>query len=181
MFGEVRREYCVAPGVYIEGVHPDGVIGPDEEVHTAGNCGFSLIRELRYYFVHLFFLCNWADVSLRGAGLIRSDDGQSVDRRITEIKRMSGLARGLANSRVCMFPDERFRRNPGISFSRNARGTELQLELRGNPQARSIMAGTIKSSFRGDAISRSYKLPYMGQEANERMYAELTARRFKLD
>ncbi|TYT25315.1 hypothetical protein FZO89_02980 [Luteimonas viscosa] len=181
MLGSIGQEYCVAPGVYVEGVHVDGVIGPDEDVHLSGNSGFSLIRELRYYFAHIFFLCHWAEISLRGSGFIDREDGRSTQRAISEIDGIDDLARGLANSRLCMFPDEILRRNPGISFFKNRLESGLHVELRGEPRARCIMSGQIKSSFRGDSISRAYKLPYMGHEANEKMYAKLMAQKFRLD
>jgi hypothetical protein len=41
-------------GYFLEGVHPNGNIGPDPEIHQNGKSAISLNRDLRYHFAHIY-------------------------------------------------------------------------------------------------------------------------------
>lgn len=170
-FGNYKGRFSIAPGVYVEGVQGPGVIGPDEDVHADGNSGFSLIRELRYYLVHMFHSCHLAEIALRSERLLIAKNG-SEGRVVEGNKKIELLARCLSNSLLCMFPDEVFRKSPELQFFNNDSGRGLRLSFieKGRPPA--ILEGRVVGVFRGDAVSRSYKIPYMGTEANRKTFSK---------
>ena len=56
----LSRGNQIVPGYFLEGVHPDGALGPDLHIHKSpgGLTAFSFFRDLRLHFVELFILQN---------------------------------------------------------------------------------------------------------------------------
>jgi hypothetical protein len=153
-------------GYYVEGVVGDGVIGPDPEVHEGSNVAISFNRDLPYHLCNLYFC------SAALATHIRKIPNVNVGMSAGEPKVNESLVRLVKRIAILpmeYFPDEVKKPVPLVKFNpiRNTKDFKATLEY----PSRRIKARTfnrscqIKISFRGDGNTRSFKMPYFGEDA----------------
>lgn len=156
----------IVPGYFLEGVHPDGSIGPDLSVHGTpyGLTAFSFYRDLRRHFVGLFVTSSYLAKVLDHLGTNTCPDGSG------RYAWGSELGRQLAGLPTTYYPNEVELSNPWIGCAGGKEGIQsLTLSLGDKsprPKTFRALEGTsrfeVRVIYRGDSVSRSFKLPYSG-------------------
>ena len=154
--------FRVAPGFFVEGVLSDGAIGPSPKVHADGNSGFSLVRELRYYFVHAYFLAHWAEQAIRQ---IVGPRMFPVVEKAAQEDLAESIARDLIASRLWMFPDEGLKKLPEIEFLNTGEVRGMRLSFERSSKVPALSGGRVMAQWKGDGVSKSFKPPYFGHPA----------------
>jgi hypothetical protein len=165
----VLNPQLLIPGYYVETAHPDGMIGPDKYIHDNGDTAFSCYENCRYHFVNLFrcaYLLNEAvssTVSLAPARSPYSD--QSEQKKFLEV------ARRISSLPNTCFLDESFKPAASVQMLSPPGNPEtFELKLAKDALARRTLNGfMVKLSFRGDGVSRNFKLPYFGERFKRMM------------
>ena len=153
-------------GYYVEGVLAGGAVGPDPEVHAGSNVAISFNRDMPFHLCNLYY-CSAALAThiqkICGAVPAASTaEPKAGDNLAKLIKRISALP-------MQFFPDELEKPVPLVKVMpiRNTNHFKAILEM----PSRRIKARTIprqcqiQVSFKGDGVSRSFKMPYFGENA----------------
>jgi hypothetical protein len=154
------RDRIVLVGYFLEGVRPDGAIGPDIAVHGLEPTAFSFSRDLRFHFVALYHISHHLGQAVARIG---SDArAQSGDTSSTQTDFLS-IARAIQSITTLVFPDEQPKAFPRVEILGRNGGDCIVVEY---PSKRpsSVAAGTqfrVAVSYRGDGISRQFMIPYM--------------------
>ena len=156
-------------GYYVEGVLEDGVIGPDPEVHPGSNVAISFNRDMPFHLCNIYYcstvLANYIHKICGATPISSSEEPKPEDNLAKLVKRVAALP-------MQFFPDEIGKPVPLVRVIpiRNTSHFKATLEM----PSRRIKARTIprtcqiQVSFKGDGISRSFKMPYFGEDAKER-------------
>lgn len=146
------------PGYFIEGVLPDGAIGPHPEIHYNSNTAFSYNREVRYLICGLFFvseiLANTIKQKFRGSvGSAQKNEDNRLDDIVDRISQLLFM----------FFPDEYKKPVPLILRTPKQRIIRYPSQFSRPQKLPSPIH--IKTEFQGDGVSKSFKLPYFGKDA----------------
>lgn len=149
-------------GYFVEAVQPGGTLGPNPNVHSKGDTAFSFGYDFRLHFVHLY-----------AVGEYLSNFVQAVDHGVVAqvaskcpwACEIAGQIQGLHNFR---FPDELSEPNPEVEVSDHDGVQLLRLGLGRENQAPISITNLpppirIGVSYRGDGVTRSFKLPYSNE------------------
>ncbi len=156
----------IVPGYFLEGVHPDGALGPDLHIHKGpdGLTAFSFFRDLRLHFVELFVTSEHLTKVIDHLGANKSPGTQVTCPWVAE------LGKALAALPETYYPNEVSLRNPWVSYNEEQDGCiRLTLSMREKSPKPKTFAHNIgmatfkvKAIYRGDSVTRSFKLPYSG-------------------
>ncbi|MCI1277553.1 MAG: hypothetical protein LKG23_01080 [Nitrospira sp.] len=156
----------IVPGYFLEGIHPDGSIGPDPSIHGGpfGLTAFSFFRDLRRHFVNLFVTSTYLAEVLDQVGAKTCPDDGSKHTWGAE------LGKQVAALPTTYYPNEVELPNPWMEYAGEEKSTPTLTLSLGNtaPCAKSFRAWPRTSEFevrviyRGDSVTRSFKLPYSG-------------------
>jgi hypothetical protein len=156
----------VVPGYFLEGVHPDGALGPDLRIHKGpgGLTAFSFFRDLRLHFVNLFATSEYLTKVIDHLGKSTNSDSQVTCSWAAE------LGKALAALPATYYPNEFSLRNPWITYNEEQDGyITLTLSMgEKSPQPRTFAHEggrtmfEVRALYRGDSVTRSFKLPYSG-------------------
>ena len=160
----------VVPGYFLEGVHPDGALGPDLHIHKSpgGLTAFSFFRDLRLHFVELFITSEHLTKVIDHLGKNKNPDTQVTCPWAAE------LGKALAALPETYYPNEVNLRNPWIVYDEEQDGCiKLTLsmgEKSPKPKTfahhRGMAEFTVRALYCGDSVTRSFKLPYSGPGQN---------------
>lgn len=153
------------PGYFIEGIHSDGTVGPDKNIHQGGTTAFSFSRNLRFHFFHLYF------VSLKLAEVIgslsthsKSDDTASPN---DNSKRIIGIVKKINKIPPIVFPDENNLPKPCLTLSKKTKKHKAYYELFCSylPVKRIVTLPDLNNmgfsvDYKGDGVSKQFKIPY---------------------
>lgn len=148
----------VLPGYFVDGVGPDGVIGPDRRIHP-GNGAFSVARDLRFHFVHVYL------TSHHLARTVESILGAADDSDIPHEKHdttIAAIAERLSGLPHLLYPDEIGKPFPSVGLHRFEDGA-MRLDLRfpdTAAQLSSCAGMAVVAALSGDGVSRSFTFPY---------------------
>jgi hypothetical protein len=153
-------------GYYVEGVLPDGAVGPDPEVHAGSNVAISFNRDLPFHLCNIYY-CSAALAThvhkICGATPSRTSEEPKTEDQLAE------LITRVAAMPMQFFPDEAEKPIPLVRLIplRNANHFNATLEMPSKRlKARTIPEGCrVQVSFKGDGVSRSFKMPYFGEDA----------------
>jgi|GEM_PF-3905426 len=152
-------------GYFLEGMQPDGCVGPDCDVHAGGKTAISLNRDLRFHFANLYRIGRHLksaivkaarlthEIDLPHPGLVEPTPYQKeIDQIAEQVSRLPSL----------FFEDEWSKAIPNIMYYRNVQSSELVLEFPGTRQM--IWQGdvTVYGEIQVDSVSLEYRIPYMG-------------------
>lgn len=150
-------------GYYLEGVHPDGVIGTDLEIHS-NNTAISLNRNLKYHFFHLYLV----GIHLKNAivqGIKKSFNVELVPLKKVTLdsegtKEIEKVAKKISRLPQLFFPDEFNSDFPDVIYHAKDRKVILTLEYPSYNRVFWRGDYEIKGSFRLDYMNATYRLPY---------------------
>jgi hypothetical protein len=154
----------VVPGYFLEGVHPDGAVGPDIHLHKGpgGLTAFSFFRDLRLHFVELFATSEYLTKVIDHLG-----KNQSPYTPVT-CPWAAEVGKALAALPETYYPNEINLRNPWIVYNEEKAGSiKLTLSMGGkSPKPKTFNPGraafSVRAMYSGDSVTRSFKLPYSG-------------------
>ncbi|MGH7146831.1 MAG: hypothetical protein ACREIJ_02890, partial [Nitrospiraceae bacterium] len=156
----------VVPGYFLEGVHPDGALGPDLHIHkgSGGLTAFSFFRDLRLHFVSLFATSEYLTKAIDHLG-----DKGSSDARLT-CSWAAELGKTLASLPETYYPNEIKPRNPWILYNEE-QDERIRLTLsigEKSPKPKTFVHGpgipsfAVRAIYSGDSVTKSFKIPYSG-------------------
>lgn len=148
-------------GYYVEGVHPDGAIGPEPTIHKFGDTAFSIARDLP---MHILFLYRISEalassiMSITGISEYYYSDKDDKENELwkSRIEYISKLPKRY-------YKDEISRPSPIIEFQENGASTAVRMSYVPSSKKRAIVAvGTGRSQMitSGDGHSTKFVLPY---------------------
>jgi len=151
------------PGYFVEGVLRDGAVGPDPDIHRGANVAISYNRDLPFHFCNLFYT---------GAFLaqhIYSITGVSPTKQSKSDDALEEVLKRIAARPMMFFPDELKKPTPLVRYipgKRNDAATIL-LEMPSKRfKPRTVPPGCrAQTSWKGDGVSRTFKVPYFGNDA----------------
>jgi hypothetical protein len=153
------------PGYFLSGVLKGGVLGPDPAVHPGGNSAISIAREMLcatwWIYRHGQLLDNAISSALPPLGMPAPNQPAAFDAS-QELEAALAL---VSKARVKVLPNEIRLPCPRICLDTSS--TRLTLDMPGITPSR-LLPGRyrIKGSMAGiDDQHRTYKLPYMGEDA----------------
>lgn len=156
----------VVPGYFLEGVHPDGALGPDPHIHkgSGGLTAFSFFRDLRLHFVSLFATSEYLTKAIDNLG-----DKGSPDARVA-CAWAADLGKALASLPGTYYPNEVNLRNPWILYNEE-QDQRIRLTLsmgEKSPKPRTFAhhpgmpSFAVRVLYSGDSVTKSFKIPYSG-------------------
>ncbi len=169
----VFSPHYLIPGYYVETAYPDGMIGPDKDIHDNGDTAFSCYENCRYHFVNLFrcaFLLNEAVQNI-----LSQANTSSPHTDQNELRRVLEVARRLCALPNTCFLDEIFKPAASIQMQSKENAIEtFELKFGKGVSARRTLDGfNVKLEFRGDGASRNFKIPYFGERFKKMMQSKL--------
>lgn len=146
-------------GYFVEGVLPNGAIGPDPRVHASTSQAFSFALDLRLHYFMIFLASRALNVAVEeicGAPSPTPAIPNSSDLRVWQI------AGRLSRFTTIIFPDESPRLFSAVEVRGGPHGLELHLSCPSDSVRNDPLppASRITVAFGGDGFSRSFVLPY---------------------
>jgi len=173
----IRKKIQIFPrdarivGYFLEGVHPNGNIGPDIEIHPNGKSAISLNRDLRYHFANLYRIGR----HLKKAIVKTVRHVETIDlpypgsiRHTSCQYDLESIAEKISNLPSLFYQNEFDKETPDIQFYRNPKDTELILETPGPRYMNWEGEVAISCEMQVDPVSRTYQLPYWQNQSNSR-------------
>jgi hypothetical protein len=149
------------PGYYIEGLVEPGMVGPVPEIHPGGNSAFSYARDLRFHIVNVYGVSRHLFNFINDLGGLLDPNLLPVELSpaISSANWVSTLRRIASLAPVC-YPDEMRKPFPGVTFGED----NVKIRFPDNATERRSLSNGIRvtSSFEGDGVTRTFKLPYFG-------------------
>ncbi|MBI5351386.1 MAG: hypothetical protein HZB50_01980 [Chloroflexi bacterium] len=147
-------------GYFVEGINKDGSVGPNPLIHSGGSTAFSYSRDIPYHIYNLYltshFLCNSIDTIANA-----SFESFSVEeKKKADIFDVLNLVQSLP---LIVFPDEFEKEFPLVKLVNSQDGEIiLDLDLKKHPHGLTTIKSPSKIQviFKGDGVSREFKLPY---------------------
>lgn len=173
-----HKQTCLSPfyfhcpgvfvlGYFVEGVQPSGAIGPDPSVHKGGNVAISYNRDLPFHVCGLYYCSSvLANNIYQVFGVVSSDSPKGVNVQLEEVlKRISVLP-------MTFFPDEVNKPTPFVKYKPASQNkgfiVTMEIPLK-NCKAKTIPRGCrAKAKWKGDGSSRTFKLPYLGADIDDK-------------
>jgi hypothetical protein len=145
----------VAPGYFIEGVYPDGSVGPHPVIHP-GTTAFSFARDLRFHFRAVYAVSH--ELAKAVSAMTGAAD-QPVNIIVPEPPEVVRLLERMTTLPLRFFPQEVTMKCPWVHYS-NGRLEIGSIE----PAVAAGVVGTghcqISCKHEGDGVTRSFKMPY---------------------
>ena len=143
-------------GYFIESSDENGVIGPDPEIHILGQTAFSISRDLRFHLCGIFFVAaQLAQAVYKACGIGVNGKPQHNQRLIEMIQEIAAIS-------PMFFPDELKKPFPAVKITSSK--LHLTFGLQNLERARAPSHGKLSVSYRGDGVSRSFRIPYTLQQ-----------------
>jgi hypothetical protein len=153
-------------GYFLEGIQPDGCIGPDLDIHPRGNTAISLNRDLRCHFANLYRIGrHLKSAVVKAVHKIHSinlpkpsqvgpspyqDDLEQIAERIGKLPTL-------------FFEDEFSKITPHVQYFRGTRGGELIVEFPGLRNISWHGDVVIQVEAQVDSVSLEYRILYMNK------------------
>jgi hypothetical protein len=151
-------------GYYLEGIQPNGSIGPDCEIHPGGKSAISLNRDLRYHFANLYrighHLRNAIARTVRHIHKVKLPHSVAIDDSTSQYD-VESIAERVSKLSPLFFENEFSKATPSIRFYRHIRGVELNLEIPGSQYMTWDGEVMIRGEIQVDPVCLEYQLPYM--------------------
>ncbi|MBE9227807.1 hypothetical protein IQ264_20500 [Phormidium sp. LEGE 05292] len=150
-------------GYYLEGMQPNGCIGPDCEIHPDGKTAISLNRDLRYHFANLYRVGHHLRAAI--ARTVRHIHGIKLPRPVA-VEYTAGqyniesIAEQVSKLPLLFFENEFFKETPDIKFYRHSGNPDLILETPGYRYMTWEGEVMIYSEIQVDAVCPEYQIPY---------------------
>jgi len=150
-------------GYFLEGMQPNGHIGPDCEIHPGGITAISLNRDLRYHFANLYRVGDHLRAAI--ARTVRHFHNIKLPRDIAVNDTTSQYDIELIAERVSKLPplffeNEFSKKTPNINFHRHNGNADLMLDVPGSQYMTWQGEVMIYSEIQVDAVCPFYQLPY---------------------
>lgn len=156
------------PGYYVEGPISENVLGPVEKIHPGGSGAFSFARDLRYNFFHFYAISKHLSTAIRG--LLSSEHAPNPSGEEASDKSVLEIASGISSLPLVFYPDEVLQPIPNVTTVQdNMPGITIILTYPDNETKVDVPPkGTkIFVEFRGDGVTRSFRLPYRKSEEDQ--------------
>lgn len=150
-------------GYYLEGMQPNGRIGPDCEIHPDGKTAISLNRDLRYHFANLYRIGHHLRNAI--ARTVRHFHGKKLPRPVAVTSTtgqydIESIAERVSKLPLLFFENEFSKATPDIKFYPGSRSAVLTLETPGSPYMAWHGQVIIYSEIQTDGASCEYQIPY---------------------
>ncbi|NEU77905.1 hypothetical protein [Nostoc sp. UIC 10630] len=150
-------------GYFLEGMQPNGRIGPDYEIHPDGKTAISLNRDLRYHFANLYrighHLRNAIARTVRHFHRIKLPRPIAVTSTTGQYD-IESIAERVSKLPPLFFQNEFSKTTPDIKFYRANGSATLTLETPGSPYITWYGEVIIYSEIQIDGVSLEYQIPY---------------------
>jgi hypothetical protein len=149
-------------GYFLEGMQPDGCIGPDCDVHPDGKTAISLNRDLRYHFANVYRVGHHLRSAI--ATTVNKLHGEKLppDAPVdtTSSYNMELIAERVSKLLPLFFPNEFFKKTPDVKFHRHNKNADLILEVPGSQYM--AWDGEVRICYNQqmDAVCLNYRMPY---------------------
>ena len=151
-------------GYYLEGVHDNGAVGPDPDIHEGGNTAISFNYDLRKHFANFYrigkLLNKYLKNAYRKSNLTFPHSSNVKANHHHEI--LEYVAESISSMPFVMMENERNRKTPVITLLKRNEDRILCVELPGNkglildPKAKIRMS----TKFQIDPSGKPMKVPY---------------------
>jgi hypothetical protein len=150
-------------GYFLEGMQPNGRIGPDCEIHRDGTTAISLNRDLRYHFANLYRVGDHLRSAI--ASTVRKLHGKKLPRDLAVNDTASqydieSIAQRVSKLPPLFFENEFSQKTPDIKFHSHHGNAELILETPGYQYMTWEGEIMIYSETQVDPVCLEYQLPY---------------------
>jgi hypothetical protein len=159
----IYDDHVVVPGFYVE-TAPDGIVGPDKNIHDGGETAISFYRDIRYHYAEFYLVsdalaCAVSAIIGESAEDIAEDKEEPIDIGVAE--------RIVALPETC-FLNEVGKHEPLLRIFHGDRGAPEIVIGHGPPSWRfkALLDFEIHVQFEGDGVTKSFKLPYSGDVFN---------------
>lgn len=150
-------------GYYLEGMQPNGRIGPDCEIHADGKTAISLNYDLRYHFANLYrvghHLRNAIATTVRHFHRIKLPRAVAVNNTASQYD-LESIAERVSKLPLLFFQNEFSKKTPDIKFYRHSGNADLILETPGSRYMTWEGEVIIYSEIQVDAVCLEYQIPY---------------------
>lgn len=151
-------------GYFLEGVQPDGCIGPDLDIHSGGNTAISLNRDLRRHFANLYrvgeHLKSAIIKAVRELHKIKLPKPAPVEPNPYQDD-LEQIAERISQLPTLFFEDEFSKTTPYIRYFRGTHGGELIVEFPGFRNISWQGEAAIYVEAQVDSVSLEYRILYM--------------------
>lgn len=147
-------------GYILETADRKGVVGPDPTIHP-GNTAFSLNRDLRYHFCHLYDVGE----ALKQALVRAAERDYKIALVVAPVAapdvNWEQIAERIGNLPLWFFPDEALKSTPVVLFTRSGSDSILSVE-----ETRAVVPFVprtmhVRATWKGDGVTRTWRVPYM--------------------
>jgi len=150
-------------GYFLEGMQPNGLIGPDCEIHRDGRTAISLNRDLRYHFANIYRVGDHLRAAI--ARTVRHFHGKKLpcDVAVNDTASqydIESIAERVSKLPALFFENEFPKKTPNIKFHRHNGNADLILELPGSKYMTWEGELMIYYEIQVDAVCPYYQLPY---------------------
>lgn len=153
------------PGFFIEGPAGPKTLGPDPQIHPTGGTAFSYRRNIMFHICGVYAISRSLAVGL--AKVDKSFVQVTPEHKIAtndEITWTATISR-LSSLSPFVFPDELRHANPIVRCA----GSRVTVQCPSNEKPRAVpRSGNISTLFTPDAMSPTYRLPYLA--SSDRTY-----------
>jgi hypothetical protein len=162
---QLHRDNARIVGYFLEGMQPDGYVGPDCDVHPGGRTAISLNRDLRFHFAYLYRIGRHLKCAIvravRLTHKIELPHPRLIEPSLYQ-EDIDQIAQKLSRLPSLFFEDEFSKATPNVKYRRSIQGSELIVEFPGTRQ--SIWQGdvTVYGEIQVDSVALTYRIPYMG-------------------
>lgn len=150
-------------GYFLEGMQPNGHIGPDFEIHPGGITAISLNRDLRYHFANLYRVGDHLRAAIartvRHFHKIKLPRDVAVNDTASQYN-IESIAERISKLPLLFFENEFSKKTPDIKFHRHNANADLILESPGSQYMTWQGEVMIYSEIQVDAVCPFYQLPY---------------------
>ncbi len=150
-------------GYFLEGMQPNGRIGPDCDVHLDGRTAISLNCDLRYHFANVYRVGHHLNAAI--VKTIRELHKIDLPRNLnvkntTSHYDLESIAERVSKLSPLFFENEFSKKTPDIKFHRHNENVDLILEFPGSQYMTWKGEVMIYSTIQVDAVCPYYQLPY---------------------
>jgi hypothetical protein len=153
-------------GYFLEGVHSDGCIGPDTDIHPSGNTAISLNRDVRRHFANLYRIGHYLKCSVVESvyDLYQLDLPQPGRVESTSYNyEIEQIAERINQLPPLFFQNEFSESTPVISYYRNQQGADLVIDFLDSYNVSWDGKAIVHAEFQVDSVCLQYRPPYLGQ------------------
>jgi hypothetical protein len=152
-------------GYFLEGMQPNGRIGPDCEVHPPnGRTAISLNRNLRYHFANVYQVGNHLNSAIiKTVCELHNIKKLPLDgfvKDTTSQYDLESIAERISKLPPLFFEDEVSEKTPDIKFHRHNQNADLILEFFGSKYITWKEEPTIYFTTQIDPVCGKYQIPY---------------------